>query len=83
MKKYIKSAILSLSDEDPYALVGILQDEVTPEQLDELARHPSWVVRLSVIENPNVTREILQKLCRDSNRTVCNAAKYRLKEIGG
>ena len=82
MKKYIKSAILPLSDEDPQSLISILQDEVSVDQLEDAMQHSSWVVKLAVIENPSVTTEILQMLCRDSNHTVCEAAKYRLQELG-
>lgn len=82
MKKYVRSAVLPLRDEDPQALVSILQDEIDPEQLEEITQHPSWVVKLAIIENPCVTRRILQTLCNDSNGVVRAAAEYRLKEMG-
>lgn len=80
MKRYVKSAIMSLKDEDPRAIVSILQKDADVETLEELMDNPnlSWVIKLAIIESDNVTRELLVRLSKDSNRTVSQAANYRL-----
>ncbi len=80
MKRYVKSAIMSLKDEDPRAVVSILQKDADVETLEELMDNPnlSWVIKLAIIESDNVTRELLVRLSKDSNRTVSQAANYRL-----
>lgn len=80
MKRYVKSAIMSLKDEDPRAVVSILQKGADVETLEELMDNPnlSWVIKLAIIESDNVTRELLVRLSKDSNRTVSQAANYRL-----
>ena len=83
MKKYVKSAIMPFSEESIAALISIATEADSEEVLQELVNtsNLSWVVKLAIIENPNVTKEILDQLCRDNNSTVCKSAKYRVQEV--
>jgi hypothetical protein len=82
MKKYVKAAVKALSEEDPQALVSIIQAADNSEVLEELLQNPrlSWVLKLAIIENANVTDDILKRLSNDSNSTVSQAARYRMNE---
>lgn len=55
MKRYIKSAIRNVGDEDEYTQMEIAWDSHTKgRQLDELVHSPHYDVQLAALENPNV-----------------------------
>ena len=79
MKKYIKSAIQSISDLQTQDLVELAMTTDSVEVMQEILDNGcSWVVKLAIADNRNVTTEILSRLAGDDNGTVREAAKWNL-----
>ena len=63
MKRYIKSAIANLGNEDLDSRIAIAKDPNTPlDVLEMLSNDRSYKVRLRVIKNPNATPELLARM---------------------
>ena len=66
MKKYIKSAITPISDEDVVSRMTIARVSDDPEILRELAADPDDDVRIEVADNENTPEDVLRLLAEDS-----------------
>lgn len=65
MKKYIKSAVMDLTDEPKDSRILIAINSVRPEQLEKLSRDSETDVRIAVAENPNTSVSTLVYLSND------------------
>lgn len=58
--------------------IAIASNEKTPiDLLEKLAEHPSWCVRHTLLENPNIPIDILKSLKKDKDKDVARKAKSR------
>ena len=65
MKRYIRSAVRSMSDEDTLTKMEMAASQVRPEILRELANSEAFVVQSMVAHNPNTPVDVLQQLAED------------------
>ena len=70
MKRYIKSAIGSLSDEDLDARKEVARSDVSEQYTDQLISDSNQYVRVEVAKNPNTSPELLTKLANDRSNKV-------------
>ena len=56
-------------------------EETSPNVLALLAKCDDWVLRSKVARNPNGTREVLEKLAEDENKSVRAYAKEHLTKM--
>lgn len=70
MKRYIKSAIGSLSDEDLDARKEVARSGVSEQYTDQLISDSNQYVRVEVAKNPNTSPELLTKLANDRSNKV-------------
>lgn len=71
MKRYIKSAVKSLSEEDGRFQWELATDPNTgPRELEQLAQCSDWTVRSNVAKHPNVSVKTLTELSKDTVRSV-------------
>ena len=78
MKRYIKSAVKDVSDDDVLARINVAQTTTRPELLGQLSWDYNPSVRESVAENYNTPEEVLQRLTSDSDPWVANDARATL-----
>lgn len=67
---------------NPVARFLARNKNISAEILEELAQSPSWNVRISVAENPNVARDILLRLKSDKSEEVRKAAELAWNNKG-
>jgi hypothetical protein len=65
MKRYIKSAILPISDEDVVSRMTIATNTDDAEILRELSKDPEPNVRINVADNENTPEDVLRELATD------------------
>ena len=65
MKRYIKSAIIKLSDEDVVSRMTIATNTDDAEILRELSKDSDPDVRINVADNENTPEDVLRELAND------------------
>ena len=73
MKRYIKSAILPLSEDYDTCSAIAHSDDTSNEFLSELSRSPYDTIRIAVAKNPNTPVSVLYQLAKDTSVAVRNA----------
>lgn len=72
MKRYIRSAIMDIGDEDKDIRKDIAKSSTNnTDILEQLSRDPDRKVREQVAKNPNTPPEILERLSKDKSYLVC------------
>ena len=72
MKRYIRSAIMDIGDEDKDIRKDIAKSSTNnADILEQLSRDPDRKVREQVAKNPNTPPEILERLSKDKSYLVC------------
>lgn len=73
MKRYIRSAIVNLDDEDIPTQHEIAKTTNRATVLSQLARHEEWYVRQEVASNPSTSASVLAVLADDYDSSVRNS----------
>lgn len=77
MKKYIKSAVKSLSEDDIYTKYEVAQRSTRKEDLWLLAKDSNWDIRHTLTYNENLPADILTYLANDSMPSIrCRVAAH-------
>ena len=83
MKRYIRAAVVDVSDEDDTLKLSIAEDPNTrPSTLKTLANDKHWSIRSAVAENPNTPTDVLQTLTNDPDLDVRTAATTSMYSRG-